>query len=69
MKIIDAHSHLGDNQYPRGGDIIEQIGIKQKKFDSAVATLKKRIQQNPKDAFSYNLLDKVYSERKNSNLN
>ena len=34
MKIIDAHSHLGDNQYPCGGDIIEQTGIKQKKFDS-----------------------------------
>ncbi|ETR65611.1 MAG: amidohydrolase 2 [Candidatus Magnetoglobus multicellularis str. Araruama] len=34
MKIIDAHSHLGDNQYPYGGDIIEQTGIKQKTIDS-----------------------------------
>jgi hypothetical protein len=34
MKIIDAHSHLGDNQYPHGEDIIEQTGIKQKTIDS-----------------------------------
>lgn len=38
MKIIDAHSHLGNNQYPQGGDLIEQTGIKQKKFDSIIMT-------------------------------
>jgi len=34
MQIIDAHSHLGNNQYPHGGDLIEKTGIKPKKFDS-----------------------------------
>ena len=34
MEIIDAHSHLGNNHYPNGGDLIEKKGIKSKKFDA-----------------------------------
>ncbi len=34
MEIIDAHSHLGNNHYPNGGDLIEKIGVPQKKTDA-----------------------------------
>jgi len=31
-KIIDAHSHIGNNMYPHGGRIIEKKGIKRKRI-------------------------------------
>ncbi len=34
MEIIDAHSHLGNNHYPNGGDLIEKTGVMQKKSDA-----------------------------------
>jgi predicted TIM-barrel fold metal-dependent hydrolase len=34
MIIIDAHSHLGNNQYTNGGALIEKKGVKPTRFDS-----------------------------------
>lgn len=31
-RIIDAHSHIGDNLYPNGGDLIKKIGVKKKRI-------------------------------------
>ena len=32
MRIIDAHSHVGDILYNNGGDIIERLGVTKKKI-------------------------------------
>ena len=40
MEIIDAHSHLGNNHYPNGGDLIEKTGVTQKKSD-AISVMEK----------------------------
>jgi len=34
MEIIDSHSHLGNNHYPNGGELIEKTGVKTNSFDA-----------------------------------
>jgi len=39
-KIIDAHSHTGNNMYPHGGSIIEQEGIKRKRIFDPISIIR-----------------------------